>query len=122
MVGAGGGPGGGEAVLPASTCTLKAGSVACFRPSLTVIVMLPYVPTFAADGVPESCPLLALKVAHAGMLRMLNCNARPRESLAPGVKVYAWPAVTLAAGAPLMLSESCRRQCSPAAAGAVLMT
>ena len=57
-------------MLAASTCMLNAGSEVFFKPSLTVITMLEYTPTFVADGVPESCPLLVLKDAQGGMLAM----------------------------------------------------
>jgi hypothetical protein len=43
------------------------------------------VPTLAADGVPDSSPLLALKVAHDGLLAIAKARARPWESVADGV-------------------------------------
>jgi hypothetical protein len=64
---------------------LKAGRVAFFTPSLTAITMLEYVPTLAAEGAPESCPLLALKVAQAGLLVIAKTSVRPYESVAAGV-------------------------------------
>jgi hypothetical protein len=40
------------------------------RPSLTLIVMLEVVPTLAAVGVPLSCPVDVLKLAHAGLFEI----------------------------------------------------
>jgi len=40
--------------LPGSTCTVNAGKVAVFRPSLAAITMLEYAPALPAGGVPES--------------------------------------------------------------------
>jgi len=44
----------------------NAGSTALEMPSVTLIRMFAYVPTLAAAGVPLSCPVLLLKVAHEG--------------------------------------------------------
>jgi hypothetical protein len=76
---------GDDALLPARTCTEKAGRVAFFRPSLTAITMFEYVPTPPAEGAPDSCPVLVLKIAHGGMLAMAKTRLRPCESLAAGV-------------------------------------
>jgi hypothetical protein len=59
---------GGGAVPPAD-CTVmeKDESVAALMPSLTAMVILPYLPTLAAVGVPESFPVVPLKVAHEGL-------------------------------------------------------
>ena len=90
------------AELPAAAVTamLNAGSHAILRPSLTPMVMLPYVPALALCGVPCSCPFVRLKVAHAGRLLIMNVSSRPSGSLAVGVKEYALPAVTVVAGVP----------------------
>src|SRR5947207_641093 len=55
-------------------------------PSLTLIAMLANVP--AAVGVPDSCPVPALNVAHVGRFVMLNVRVVPASgSLAVGVNV-----------------------------------
>ncbi len=78
--------GGSEVVLVlASTCMPNAGSVALFQPSLTEITMFGYVPTLAAEGVPDSCPVLLLKVAHEGWLVIAKTRVRPEVSVAEGV-------------------------------------
>ncbi len=69
----------------ASTCMANAGRVALFQPSLTPITMFEYVPTLPAEGVPESCPVLLLKVAHEGMLVIAKTKARPDVSFAEGL-------------------------------------
>ena len=56
------------------------------RPSLTRISMFEYVPTCAAVGVPVSCPVELLKVAHAGRLMMPKRSGSPLPSLAVGTK------------------------------------
>ena len=53
-------------LLPALlTATLNAGSEVRLVPSLALITMLEYVPTFDAVGVPVNAPLVVLKVAQA---------------------------------------------------------
>ena len=42
-------------------------STAALMPSLTAMPILPYLPTFAAVGVPESLPVVLLKVAQEGL-------------------------------------------------------
>ncbi len=60
---------GGEFVLEeAETVIENAGSVADALPSETVMRMLLYVPTFASEGVPNSCPVVKLKLSQAGLL------------------------------------------------------
>ena len=55
-------------------------------PSLTLIEMFENVP--AAVGVPDSCPVVVLKVAQAGMFATLNVSVVPASgSLAVGVNV-----------------------------------
>ena len=49
-----------------SICTVNGPIDAVLLPSVAVMVMAPVVPTSALVGVPESTPVLALKVAHAG--------------------------------------------------------
>jgi hypothetical protein len=53
---------GGSAV----TAIVNAGSETLFIPSLTLMMMFEYVPTFELDGVPLSKPVAALKDAQAG--------------------------------------------------------
>jgi hypothetical protein len=88
-----------EEVL-ARTCMANAGRVALFQPSLTAITMFEYVPTLPAEGLPESCPVLLLKVAHEGWLLIAKTRVRPDVALADGVNEKACPAVTLVAGDP----------------------
>ena len=51
-------------------------------------MMFAAVPTFAAAGVPCKRPLLAVKVAHAGLFAMLKVSVSPFASLAVGVNAY----------------------------------
>jgi hypothetical protein len=46
---------------------LKAGSAAVLQASLAAIMMSEYLPTLLEAGVPESCPVLLLKLAHEGL-------------------------------------------------------
>jgi hypothetical protein len=55
-------------------------------PSLTLIMMLEYVPTSAAVGVPLSWPVLVLKVAHEGLLLIEKVSGLPLGSVVVGVK------------------------------------
>jgi hypothetical protein len=81
----------------------NAGSDVVALPSLALITMFAYEPTFAAVGVPDNWPVLVLKVAQAGLFVMLKLSASPSSSLAEGMKVYDCPAVTAVAGAPLIV-------------------
>ena len=65
----------------------NAGSETVVAPSLTLIAMFEYVPTFAAVGVPLRRPVDVLKVAHAGRLTMLKRSGSPFASLAVGWKL-----------------------------------
>ena len=78
---------GGELEVPAlaNTFMANAGRVAFLQPSLTAITIFPYVPAVPAGGVPESCPVVALKVAHDGRLLIAKVKARPAVSDAEGV-------------------------------------
>jgi len=84
----------------ALTVIVKVGSAADALPSLTLIAMPGSVPTSAAEGVPLSCPVAALKLAHGGMLVIENVRVLPEGSLAVGVKEYAVPTVALVPGDP----------------------
>ena len=42
-------------------------STAALMPSFTAMPILPYLPTLAAVGVPESLPVVPLNVAHDGL-------------------------------------------------------
>jgi hypothetical protein len=88
--------------LPAAALTViaNAGKAADALPSLTLIRMPEWVPTSAAAGVPLSCPVTVLKLAHEGGFAMENVRLLPDGSLAVGVKEYAVPAVTLVPGVP----------------------
>src|SRR5450432_2828941 len=43
-------------------------------PSLTLITMFEYVPTFAAPGVPDNVPVVLLKVSHEGRFATLKVS------------------------------------------------
>ena len=60
--------------------------------------MLVYLP--AAVGVPDSCPVLVLKVAQAGLPVIVKAGVLPSESLAVGVNEYLLPVVAVVAGVP----------------------
>jgi hypothetical protein len=86
----------------AFTVIENAASEVVALPSLTLMAMLGYEPTFAAVGVPESLPVLALNVAQVGLFATLKVSGSPSASLADGVKLYGCPAVTTLAGEPLI--------------------
>jgi len=71
----------------AFTVSEKLGSEAESVPSLTEMTMPASVPTSADCGVPDSCPVLALKVAHDGLAVMLKVSVMPLGALAVGIKV-----------------------------------
>ena len=68
------------------TAIEKAGSDTDAVPSLTLIRMFAYVPTWADVGAPDRRPVLVLKDAQLGRFWMLNPNVLPSGSLAAGVK------------------------------------
>src|SRR4029079_13320474 len=72
-------------------------------PSLTLMMMFEYVPVCALLGVPDSLPVVALKVAHAGFLLMLNVSVSLFASFAVGVNEYRLPATTDFGGVPLIV-------------------
>lgn len=59
--------GGGAAAVAADTLMVKGASDAAAKPSLTLITMLREVPALALVGVPESCPVVLLKLAQEGL-------------------------------------------------------
>ena len=73
------------ATTAAFTVIANADNEADALPSLTLITMPEVVPTSAAAGVPLSCPVEMLKLAHEGMLVMENVRPLPAGSLAVGV-------------------------------------
>jgi hypothetical protein len=62
----------------------NAGNEALDPPSATLITMPVDVPTFAAVGVPESCPVVLSKLAHAGLPTMEKLSVPPAASDALG--------------------------------------
>jgi hypothetical protein len=60
--------GGAETVMP------KGASDALAIPSLTLITMFAKLPIFAVVGVPESWPVVALKLAHTGLPEIENVS------------------------------------------------
>ncbi len=75
----GGGGGGAFATMIAN-----AGREELLDPSLTLITMPGSVPTFAAAGMPDSWPVLLLKVAHEGFAEIEKVSFVPLASLALG--------------------------------------
>ncbi len=69
----------------AVTVIVNGASEADAVPSLTEIVMLANVPTFAEVGVPVSWPVVVLNEAHAGLFVIENVSAPPRGLDAVGV-------------------------------------
>jgi len=53
-------------------------------PSLTLMTMLGYVPTFALPGVPLRSPVTVLKAAQVGLFVMLKASVSPLASEAEG--------------------------------------
>jgi hypothetical protein len=85
---------------PDTTVIVKAGREALATPSLTLMTIPGSVPTSDAAGVPLSCPLAMLKLAHAGLLLIEKVRPLPAGSLAVGANEYATPTVALVAGVP----------------------
>src|SRR5580658_4160176 len=81
---------------------LNAGKLIVFCPSVTLIVMFPYVPTLALVGVPLSVPVVVLDGAQEGRPAMLKLIGRLDGPAADGVKVYSCPAAACVAGVPLI--------------------
>jgi hypothetical protein len=79
---------------------VKAGKEALATPSLTLITIPASVPTSAAAGVPVSCPLAMLKLAHEGLLLIEKVRPLPAGSLAVGANEYAIPTVARVPGMP----------------------
>jgi hypothetical protein len=91
----------GAALDGAFTAIVKAGSDVLAMPSLTLITMFAYDPACEDVGVPLRRPFEVLNVAQPGLFAMLKASVSPFASEADGWKVYALPAVTDVAGAPL---------------------
>jgi hypothetical protein len=70
----------------AATVRLKGARAVLADPSLTVIVILLVVPTFALIGVPVSWPVEGVNVAHAGLFWMLKVSVSSSASSPTGVK------------------------------------
>ena len=71
----------------ACTTSVNGASDTWAIPSETRIVMFEYVPMFAAVGVPVSCPVDVLNVAHDGLFTIEKVSAWPSASNAVGVKL-----------------------------------
>jgi len=69
----------------------KVGRVAVFVPSLTLIAMPVSVPTSALCGTPLSWPVVAEKVAHAGLPVIVKVSVPPLGSVVVGVNEYVDP-------------------------------
>jgi hypothetical protein len=79
---------GGLVLEEACTVMPKLGSTAEVSPSYTAMTTSAYLPTLAAVGVPESRPVLLLKLAQAGLLATANESVRPvLVSCVVGVKL-----------------------------------
>jgi hypothetical protein len=72
----------------AVTVMLKAGSEVLAWPSETLMRMLEYTPTWPADGVPVSAPVVVLKDAHVGrpVMAKVSLCAGMSASVATGMK------------------------------------
>ncbi len=60
-----------------ATVMLNAGSAAVCPPSVAVMTTPESVPTSLAPGVPTSCPLASLNVAHEGLFVIENVSPLP---------------------------------------------
>jgi hypothetical protein len=65
----------------------KPGSELRREPSETLITMPGCLPTWESAGVPESLPVLVLKLAHTGLPEMEKVSGLPSRSEAEGVNV-----------------------------------
>jgi hypothetical protein len=74
-----------EPLALGSTVIPKAGSAALACPSLTLMTMPEYVPTFDASGDPVNRPLAMLKFAQEGLFCTENDRVMPLGPLAEGV-------------------------------------
>jgi hypothetical protein len=77
---------------------------ALLLPSLAAMTISPDVPTSPAVGVPVNAPVVVLKLAQAGWPVIEKVTVPVLAADTVGLKEYALPAVTLAAGVPAMLS------------------
>jgi hypothetical protein len=84
----------------ALTVMENAGREALRAPSLTEITTLDEVP--AATGVPDSRPVVVLKLAQEGRLDMVHVRVCPSTSVALGWKTYAALIVAVVPGVPLI--------------------
>src|SRR5580693_3173538 len=74
-------------LVPTSVTTMaNAGSATEVLPSLTLMMIFESVPTLPAAGVPESSPVVGLKVAHAGLSVIENVAFFPASTVAFGSK------------------------------------
>ena len=88
---------GGRFVL---TAMANAGRLAENCPSLTLIKMLPKVPTFELVGVPDRRPVPVLNVAQLGRFAMLYVNVLPSGSAPTGWNAYWAPTSALVGAVP----------------------
>ena len=82
------------------TVIVNAGSLVTSLPSLTLMTMLPVVPTLLLVGWPHTWPVVVLKPSHDGLPLTLKPRVLPSRSYALGRKLYVPPAVTELAGVP----------------------
>ena len=73
-------------VRAAVTLMAKAGSELVCTPSLTLMTMFEYVPTWLLDGVPDSVPVEVLKAAQLGAFCTENVSLVPAGALVLGWK------------------------------------
>ena len=90
----------------ALTVMVKEASETDVVPSVTEITMPGKLPTLPDPGVPESLPVLVLKVAQLGLFWMEKVSVPPLGSVVVGVKLYAVPAVAVVAGVPLIVGAA----------------
>jgi hypothetical protein len=77
-----------EPVAVPTTWMLKGANVVVVVPSLTLMVMVEYMPTSAAVGVPVKPPVVVLNASHAGRFKIEKVNASPFGSVALGKNAY----------------------------------
>ena len=83
-----------------ATVIENAGSDALLDPSLALITIPGSVPTLLAAGVPDSWPVVVLKLAQDGLAAIEKVSFAPPASLALGRNIYALETVACVTGDP----------------------
>ena len=82
------------------TVMSNAGSAVVCPASVTVMTTPESVPTSLAPGVPTSCPVALLNVAHEGLFVTEKVSPLPEACETLGWKEYTAPTMALAAAVP----------------------